>query len=131
MSFKLITTIVTDSEEAAKALRDKISEIVVEAEQRIHDIAHTIHEALPGVQAQADEAIDEAKAAADKAAQEAADVAANVENRTSGVADHDVTSPGGVEGLSGPQPPVSVEGNVSFNAPVSEGTLQAEGHVSG
>lgn len=131
MTFKVITEIITDSEEAAKKIRDKISELLHDAEEKIHDVAHTIEEHIPGLHDKVTATLNEAQESVDEAAQAAADAAANVSNRTSGVADHDVTSPGGVEGLSGPQPPVEVEGNVTFNAPVSEGTLQAEGHVSG
>jgi ElaB/YqjD/DUF883 family membrane-anchored ribosome-binding protein len=124
---ELVTRVVAATREEAEKLRDKIDQLIHDAEERVHEVAHEIGEHLPGIKDAVDEGFDNAQSAADKAAEEAAAVAANVENRTSGVADHDVTSPGGVEGLSGPQEPVEVHGTVSTGAPDAEGSLSAQG----
>jgi ElaB/YqjD/DUF883 family membrane-anchored ribosome-binding protein len=129
MSIELVTRVVTESREAAEKLRDKIEAVIQEAEEKIHEVAHEISERLPGLHDDAERILDEAKGTVDQVSQDAANVAANVENRTSGVTT-DVTAPGGVEGLSGPQEPVNVEGTVSSNAPATEGSLAAEGSPS-
>lgn len=128
MSIKLVTTVVAETEEIAQKIRDKFTEVVEESREIIHDLSHKIEEHIPGLQHQVDAGLDQAKAVADKAAEEAAAIAANVGNRTGGVTT-DVTAPGGVEGLSGPQPSVEVNGTVSTGVPVTEGSLVAEGAV--